>query len=79
MSLNTKCAKCGCEDSFLTTPAPCPTAIGCSSPEICDFVIDAKCVIYTGEPIMCGNNVVVPTNTDLATAMQALVFFNCNL
>jgi hypothetical protein len=79
MALSNKCLKCGCEDSFLTSPLPCSNTTECSSPEICDFVIPAKCVIYTGEPIMCGDTVVVPSNTNITTALQLVVSFNCNL
>lgn len=70
---NNKCKKCGCEDTMLTSPAPCPTPIGCPSPEPCSEVIDAQCVIYTGPTIMCGSNVLIPTNTNLADALQAIV------
>jgi hypothetical protein len=53
MSLQNKCAKCGCEDSFLTSPAPCPTPAGCPTPEPCYTVTDSQCTIYTGPDIVC--------------------------
>jgi hypothetical protein len=72
-----KCQKCGCEDTFLTSPAPCPTPAGCPSPEPCSEVFDAQCVIYTGPAITCNGNTVVPTNTNMADALQAIVDFFC--
>ena len=75
MSLN-KCKNCGCEDA-LTTPAPCPTPAGCPDPEPCSEVFDAQCIIYTGTPIVCGQTVIVPTNTNMADALQAIVAYLC--
>jgi hypothetical protein len=75
MSLN-KCQNCGCE-SALVTPAPCPTPAGCPSPEPCSEVFDAQCVIYTGAPITCGPVTIIPTNTNMADALQALVSYLC--
>jgi hypothetical protein len=49
-----KCQKCGCEDTFLTSPAPCPTPEGCPSPEPCSEVFNAQCVIYTGDVLTSG-------------------------
>lgn len=77
MSSLNKCVNCGCEDSFLTTPAPCPTGIGCPDPESCSSISYAQCNIYTGPAIMCGTDLVVPTNTDMETALQAVVDYFC--
>ena len=74
---NNTCKKCGCEDSFMPSPAPCPTPIGCPNPEPCSEVLDAQCVIYTGENIRCNNDVVVPTNTSMADALQLIVDYFC--
>ena len=63
---------------MLTTPAPCPTPVGCPDPEPCSEVIDAQCVIYTGPNIMCGETILIPTNTNLATALQSIVAQLCN-
>jgi hypothetical protein len=71
------CKKCGCEDKFMPSPAPCPTPIGCPTPEPCSEVIDAQCVIYTGPNIMCGEVILIPTNTNLAKALQAIVTQLC--
>jgi hypothetical protein len=74
---NNTCKKCGCQDSFMPSPAPCPTPIGCPNPEPCSEVLDAQCVIYTGENIRCNNDVVVPTNTSMADALQLIVDYFC--
>jgi hypothetical protein len=70
-------AKCGCQDTMLTSPAPCPTPIGCPSPEPCSEVFDAQCVIYTGENIMCNTDIVVPTNTSMSDALKLIVEYFC--
>jgi hypothetical protein len=75
MSLN-KCKNCGCED-VLVTPPPCPTPAGCSDPEPCSEVFDSQCIIYTGDPIICDGDTVVPTNTNMAEALQLIVAYFC--
>ena len=76
MSL-TKCSNCGCEDSFLTSPAPCPTPAACPTPEPCYTVTDAQCTIYTGLDIDCGQDTVVETNTNLADALDDIIAYFC--
>lgn len=73
----TKCSNCGCEDSFLTSPAPCPTPAGCPDPEPCYQVIDANCVTYSGSDIICDTNIVVAQNTSVAEGLQNLNTFYC--
>jgi hypothetical protein len=77
MTTKNKCKNCGCEDKALTTPAPCPTPEGCLTPEPCSEVFDAQCVVYTGDPIVCGDDVIVDTNTNMADALNAIVAFFC--
>jgi hypothetical protein len=69
--------KCGCQDTMLTTPAPFPTPIGCPNPEPCSEVFDAQCIIYTGPPIICGQDVVVPSNTNMAEALNLIADYFC--
>lgn len=71
------CKKCGCEDTFMPSPAPCPTPIGCPTPEPCSEVIDAQCVIYTGNNIVCGQDTVVTTNDNVAEAIENIVDYFC--
>lgn len=73
------CSKtaCGCGDSFITSPAPCPSPVGCLNPEPCSEVFDAQCIIYTGAPIMCGEVVLIPTNTTIADALQLIATQLC--
>lgn len=71
------CKKCGCEDTFMPSPAPCPTSVGCPDPEPCSETFDSQCIIYTGAPIMCGQEVIVPTNTTMADALAAIVNAFC--
>lgn len=76
MSIN-KCSNCGCEDSFLTSPAPCPTPAACPTPEPCYTVTDAQCTIYTGLDIDCGQDTVVAMNTNLADALNDIIAYFC--
>ena len=70
--------KCGCQDTMLTTPAPCPTPVGCPTPEPCSEVFDAQCIIYTGDPIVCGQDTIVPTNTSIADALNLISAYYCS-
>jgi hypothetical protein len=54
MATTNTCKKCGCQDSFLTSPAPCPTPTGCPTPEPCSEVFNSECVIYTGDVLESG-------------------------
>jgi hypothetical protein len=77
MATTNTCKKCGCEDSFLTSPAPCPTPAGCPTPEPCSEVFNAECVIYTGADIDCGDITVVATDTNVADALNDVVTYFC--
>lgn len=61
----------------MPSPAPCPTPQGCPDPQPCSEVFDAQCVVYTGDPILCGEDVVVETNTTMANALQDIVDYFC--
>lgn len=78
MGLLNTCAKCGCEDNFLTTPPPCPTAIACPTEE-CSAVQYAKCIAYTDSDIECNNDIVVPTDTNMAAAINNIVDYFCTV
>jgi hypothetical protein len=67
---------CGCEDGPLTTPAPC-NPIGCPDPYPCSEVIDAQCVLYSGDPIICGEDTVVDTGDNVADALNQVVDYFC--
>ena len=69
--------KCGCQDTMLTTPAPCPTPVGCPDPEPCSEVFDAQCVVYTGDSILCGQDIVVTTSSNVADALNDIVDYIC--
>jgi len=72
------CQNCGCSDNFLTTPAPCPTAVGCPTQE-CANTMFAQCIAYVGDPIVCGPNTVVPTDTNLEAALNDIVDYFCTV
>lgn len=67
---------CGCEDTPLTSPAPC-NPIGCPDPYPCTEVINSECVVYTGGDILCGQEVVVSANSSMDEIYQAIVDFVC--
>lgn len=63
----------------MPSPAPCPTPQGCPNPEPCSEVMDAQCVIYTGENIICDTDVVVTTNDTVAEALENIVDYLCDI
>ena len=77
---NCGCSKigCGCKDSFLTSPPPCPTPVDCPEAQPCAEVFDAQCIVYTGDPIICTPDVVVATDTNVADALNNIVDYLCN-
>lgn len=79
MATTNTCKKnCGCQDSFLTSPAPCPTPQGCPEPEPCSEVFDSQCIIYTGENIICNQDVIISSNTNVNDAFNQLVGYLCD-
>ena len=68
---------CGCKDSFLTTPAPCPTPDDCPEAQPCSEVFDAQCIVYTGDDVICDDGTVVETNTTVSDAIQDIVDYFC--
>ena len=77
MTTTNTCKKCGCEDSFMPSPAPCPTPQGCPNPEPCAEVIDAQCIRYTQDPILCEQSVVVGANDSISAALVNIVNYFC--
>lgn len=67
-----------------TTTTPCDCACGCSepvcpTPQPCTEITDSKCIIYTDAEIKCGNDIVVPVNTSVSTAMNNIIAYFCGL
>lgn len=77
MTTNNTCKKCGCQDSFMVSPAPCPTPVDCPTPQPCSEVVDAQCVIYTGPNITCDTDIVVTTNDSVAEALENIIDYFC--
>ena len=77
---NCGCSKisCGCKDTYLTTPPPCPTPVDCPDPQPCSEVFDAQCIVYTGTNILCGQNIVVSQNDSVAEALASVVDYFCD-
>lgn len=78
MACNHTNINCGCKDSFLTTPPPCPTPENCPDPQPCSEAFDAQCISYTGDPIICGQDVIVPSNTPVSTALNSVTDYFCD-
>lgn len=72
-----KTKPCGCEDQPYASLPPC-NPVDCPEPYPCSEVNNAECVIYTGQPIMCGNDVIVDTNTNVADALNSIADKACN-
>jgi hypothetical protein len=71
-SLN-NCVNCGCIDEFLTTT---PAAVACPTQE-CSNIQFAQCVAYVGGNLLCGENIVVPTDTNLNEALSNIIDYFC--
>ena len=76
-SCNNKCNKCGCRDSFLTSPPPCPTPAGCPDPIPCQEVLSSDCVIYNGPDISCNNTVIITSDSTWTELLEDLVAYFC--
>lgn len=77
MATTTTCKKCGCQDSFLVSPAPCPTPADCPNPEPCSESFDAQCIVYTEPNILCNQDIVVATNDNVSAALNSIVEYFC--
>jgi hypothetical protein len=76
-SCNNKCAKCGCKDSFLTSPPPCPTPAGCPDPIPCQEILSSDCIIYNGPNISCNETVVITSDSTWTELLEDLVAYFC--
>lgn len=74
---NCNLVKCGCADSYLTTPPPCPTPEDCPDVQPCSEVFDSQCVVYTGDDIVCDPDTVVAQNTTVHDALNDIVDYFC--
>ena len=72
------CEKCGCDDKFLPSPAPCPDPEACVETAQCSEVVDAKCTRYTGSDLACGTNVIVSQNTFIDRALANIITLICS-
>lgn len=61
-----ECA-CGCDEPVCPTPQPCTE------------ITDSKCIIYTGDDIVCNNRTIIPNGASMETALQSLVDFICSM
>ena len=78
MACNHNNINCGCKDTYLTTPPPCPTPADCPDPQPCSEVFDAQCIVYTGADILCGQDTVVTQNDSVAEALASVVDYFCD-
>lgn len=67
---------CGCQ-SALTSAPPCPTPEDCPEAQPCSAVFDAACVVYTGNDLLCGIDLVVETDFTIAAALESIVDYFC--
>ena len=77
MSTTNTCQKCGCQDIALTSAPVYPAALPCPNPEPCSEGFNSKCVYYTGDDIMCGNDIVVHQDETVDTALNDIVDYFC--
>jgi|SRR6056297_2476801 len=67
---------CGCVDGPMTTPPACPP-LPCPNPQPCSSYTDAQCVIYTGDDLICDQQIVVENNANLNDIIIELVSRIC--
>jgi hypothetical protein len=67
---------CGCQ-TYLTTPPPCPTPEDCPDAQPCSAVYDSQCIRYTGDPILCGLDIVIETDFTVEASLQAIINYFC--
>ncbi len=77
MACNHNNINCGCKDTYLTTPPPCPTPADCPDPQPCAEVFDAQCIVYTGPDLECGTDVVVSQNSSVSAALEDIITYFC--
>lgn len=70
--------KCGCTDSYLTSPLPCPTPVDCPEAQLCSETFDSQCIVYTNLAIICDSTVVVNPTTPINIALNNIVDYFCN-
>jgi uncharacterized protein (TIGR02145 family) len=72
---NNNCQGCGCGPAI---PEPCITPPPvCLDPQPCTEIINAQCVVYTGPAITCKDSPIIPTNSSLVEALEAIVDYIC--
>jgi hypothetical protein len=76
-SCNNKCAKCGCRDSFLTSPPPCPTPAGCPDPIPCQEVLSSDCIIYNGPDLLCNGDIIVYQDATWTELLENIIEYFC--
>lgn len=69
--------KCGCTDSYLTSPLPCPTPVDCPAAQPCSETFDSQCIVYTGDNIDCGLTTVINSNTNIEQSLNNIVDYFC--
>ena len=76
-SCNNKCNKCGCKDSFLTSPPPCPTPEACPDDIPCQEVLSSDCIIYDGPDIECNGDIIIYQDSTWTDLLENLVEYFC--
>lgn len=69
---------CGCVDAPMTTPPACPPSAPCPEAQPCSSYTDAECVIYTGEDILCNEQVIAEQNQPLSEILANLTALACS-
>lgn len=67
---------CGCVDGPMTTPPACPP-LPCDNSQPCSSYTDAECVIYTGDDIICNEQVIAEQNQPVNQIIQNIIDLAC--
>jgi hypothetical protein len=62
----------------MTTPPACPPSAPCPEAQPCTSYTDAQCIVYTGEDIVCNEQVIAEQNQPLSEILQNLTDLACS-
>lgn len=68
---------CGCKDTYLTSPLPCPTPVACPAAQPCGETFNSQCIIYTADTYLCDQDEVVMQGDSVETSLQKIVDYFC--
>ena len=69
---------CGCKDAGILTPPPCGPGVDCPEGTPCSEIYPLECTSMTGDPILCGEEVVIESGLSVTQAFVSMIAWFCN-